>query len=139
MHNEVRNLYTNLEGTANRLTLVYGDKGWMEISGDGFKTFFGQNNEPGPGMSENDIPEDQKINGWKEFIGCVRDRNSLNLRNSVLQGHMSASLVHLGLASFRTKRKLTFDPVNEKFVGDDEANSYLSRKYRAPYLMPDRI
>jgi hypothetical protein len=30
-------------------------------------------------------------------------------------------------------RKLTWDPDKEKFTGDDEANSMLSRPQRAPY------
>jgi hypothetical protein len=30
-------------------------------------------------------------------------------------------------------RKLNWDPDKEKFVGDDEANSLLSRPQRAPY------
>jgi hypothetical protein len=31
------------------------------------------------------------------------------------------------------KRKLTFDPVREQFVGDEEASAMLSRPQRAPY------
>jgi hypothetical protein len=33
----------------------------------------------------------------------------------------------------RLGRKLTWDPAKEKFVKDDEANSWLSRPQRAPY------
>jgi predicted dehydrogenase len=139
MHNEVRNISTNLEGSSNRLTIVYGDKGWMEISGNGFKTFFGPNNEPGPVLTDKDIPQDQRIDGWKEFISCVRSRKSEDLRNNILEGHMSASIVHLGLTSFRTRRRLSFDPATEKFPGDDEANRYLTRKYRPPYVIPEKI
>jgi hypothetical protein len=32
------------------------------------------------------------------------------------------------------KRKLYWDPVNERFKNDDEANSMLSRPQRAPYM-----
>jgi len=139
MHNEVRNIPTNLEGSSNRLTIVYGNEGWMEISGSGYRTFFGPKNEPGPELTEKDIPQDQRIDGWSEFISCVRSRKNEDLRNSILEGHMSASIVHLGLTSYRTRRKLTFNPLTEKFTGDDEANSFLTRKYRPPYLMPVRI
>jgi predicted dehydrogenase len=138
MHNEVRNICTNLEGSSNRMTLVYGADGWIEITGSGYRTFFGPNNEPGPAMTDKDIPQDQRIDGWSEFIGCVRSRNEKDLRNNILEGHMSASIVHLGLTSYRTKKRLLFDPVKEKFIGSDEANAYLSRNYRAPYLMPEK-
>jgi hypothetical protein len=33
------------------------------------------------------------------------------------------------------KRKLYWDPVNERFHNDDEANSMLSRPQRAPYRL----
>jgi hypothetical protein len=38
--------------------------------------------------------------------------------------------MHLGLISFRLGRKLNWHAEKEKFVGDKEANSFLSRKYR---------
>jgi hypothetical protein len=40
--------------------------------------------------------------------------------------------------SYRTGRKLVFDPATETFPGDREANAYLTRQYRAPYLLPDK-
>ncbi len=33
-------------------------------------------------------------------------------------------------------RKLVFDPRTERFVNDEEANRYLTRKYREPYVLP---
>jgi hypothetical protein len=32
-----------------------------------------------------------------------------------------------------------FDPNTECFVGDQQADSYLSRRYRAPYVVPDKV
>lgn len=139
LQSEVRNLYTNLEGSSSRLTMLYSDEGWMEISGNGYKTYFGSDNEPGPSLSSSDIPDDRRINGWEEFIECIRNRQPQELRNDIFEGHMSASLVHLGLTAYRTGRKLTFDSDTEAFVGDDEANSYLTREYRSPYVMPENI
>jgi hypothetical protein len=43
------------------------------------------------------------------------------------QGHLSTTLCHLANISFRTGRKLVFDPAQERFVNDDEANRYLTR------------
>jgi predicted dehydrogenase len=139
MQSEVRNLYTNLEGSSIRLTLLYSDEGWMEISGNGFETYFGPDDEPGPSLSSSDIPDEERINGWKEFIDCIRNRQPLALRNDIEEGHMSAALVHLALASYRTGRKLTFDPDAEIFPDDEDANSYLTRDYRSPYELPETI
>jgi hypothetical protein len=53
---------------------------------------------------------------------------------------MSTSLCHLANISYRTGRKLVFDPATEKFPGDKEANAYLTRsKYREPYVLPERV
>jgi predicted dehydrogenase len=139
LQSEVRNLYTNLEGSSALLTIVYSDEGWMELSGNGFKTYFGSKNKPGPSLSNSDIPENEKINGWQEFIDCVRSRRIQEFRNTIDEGHMSAAIVHLGLTSYRTGRKLTFNPETEKFVDDREADAYLTRDYRPPYVMPKTI
>ena len=52
---------------------------------------------------------------------------------------MSTAMMHMGNISYRTGRKLTFDGQAEKFINDDEANTYLTRKYRDPYLLPKVI
>jgi hypothetical protein len=41
--------------------------------------------------------------------------------------------------SYRTGRKLRFDPKAERFVNDDEANSYITRKYRQPFVVPEKV
>jgi hypothetical protein len=118
---------------------IYSDQGWMSISPNSFKTYFGRKNEPGPALSEADIPSEVGSNGWKNFIDCVRSKRREDLDNDILEGHMSAALGHLGVISYRTGRKLKFDPSAEKFVNDPEADKYLTRNYRKPYVMPDII
>jgi len=65
------------------------------------------------------------------FMDCVRSRKAPICPATV--GHRSASLCHLGVTAIRLGRKLQWDPVAEQFVGDAEANSYLSRPMRKPY------
>jgi len=40
---------------------------------------------------------------------------------------------------YRLGRTLTLDPETERFVGDEEANKLLSREYRAPFVVPEKI
>lgn len=65
------------------------------------------------------------------FIDCVRSRKAPICPATV--GHRSASLCHLGVTAIRLGRKLQWDPEAEQFVGDAEANTYLSRPMRKPY------
>jgi predicted dehydrogenase len=48
-------------------------------------------------------------------------------------GHRSASMCHLGVTSIRLGRKLQWDPQKEEYVGDPEANTYVSRPMRKPF------
>lgn len=48
-------------------------------------------------------------------------------------GHRSVSICHLGVIALRTGRKLTWNPEQEQFVGDADANGYLAREMRKPW------
>jgi hypothetical protein len=37
------------------------------------------------------------------------------------------------------KRELRFDPAQQRFTGDEEANAMLAGKYRAPFTVPDKV
>ena len=36
-------------------------------------------------------------------------------------------------------RLLEFDPVRERFIGDVEADRLLTREYRAPFVIPEKV
>ena len=141
IQNEVRSLFTNPEGLGERHkgTFIYTDQGWMALSGGSFKTFFGKGNEPGLSMTDDDFPEEERSSPWKNFIQSVRSRKLEDLDCDIAEGHLSACIGHLGNIAYRTGRKLTFDAASEKFVNDKDADTYLTRDYRAPYLMPDKV
>jgi predicted dehydrogenase len=72
------------------------------------------------------------------FISCIHDRKHPNA--DVEEGHISAALCHMANISYRVgNRKLVFDSAQETFVDDHEANQYLKRTYRAPWVMPDSV
>jgi predicted dehydrogenase len=51
------------------------------------------------------------------------------------QGHRACSTCLLHDLAMVLKRKLRWDPVHERFVNDDEANTMLTRPQRAPYIL----
>jgi hypothetical protein len=54
-------------------------------------------------------------------------------------GHRSATVCHLGNIARWTGRKLRWDPVKEKFVGDKDANQHLDRERRKPWTLPEKV
>ena len=81
----------------------------------------------------------ETVSHFENFIDCVRSRRWQDLYCDILEGHMSTSICHLANISFRTGRKLEFNPHSEQFVHDDDANSYLTRQYRHPYVLPKEV
>ncbi len=76
---------------------------------------------------------------FENFIHCVRSRKREELYCEVEEGHLSSTLCHLANISYRLGRRLVFDPVTETFPGDAEANRLLTREYRAPYVLPEKV
>lgn len=130
---EVRPWMTNKEDGIEVGNIFYGDKGYMVINGyNDYKTFLGRNREPGPARNAGG-------DHYKNFVDAVRAKNKALLNGPIETGHLSASIAHLGNISYRLGRTLKFDPKTETFPGDKEANAMLSRKYRAPYLVPEKV
>jgi hypothetical protein len=117
------------------------------------------------------------------FINAVRSRRASDLSGDMLQGHLSACLIHMSNTSYRlgktssageirehiSGRKdllaiyesmrehllangvdvdkmvagpmLTMDPAAERFTGEfsQEANKLISREYRKPFVVPEKV
>lgn len=151
---EVRGLGTNSETGIRIGDLIFGSKGWMsmenedngegkvyysdiKIRSDGFSTY---KEEAGPVFTNDVQDEDSSVaKHFINFIDCVRSRKWQNLSAEIMEGHLSTSLCHLGNISTRLKRTLYFNPDSEKFVNDPEADTYLTKKYRSPFELPENI
>jgi hypothetical protein len=72
----------------------------------------------------------------QNFIDCMRTRERPNADLETV-GHPSSGLCHLGNCAWRAGRTLKFDPNTYTFIGDPEANQYVTRpEYRKPYVLP---
>jgi predicted dehydrogenase len=116
--------------------LFYGSKGYLGIQEyDSYKTWLGEKNEAGPSRR---APE----NHFANFIDCVRSRKKEDLAAPAMEGHISATLVHLANVSYRLGRSLNFDPATEQVIGDPEANRLLrdeDRGYRPGFTIPESV
>ena len=74
----------------------------------------------------------------ENFVNAVRNRSTPVA--DVEEGHVSTLLAHLANISYRVgNRKLLFDEKTETFTDCDEANKYLKRTYREPWVLPDQV
>jgi predicted dehydrogenase len=140
---EVRHWITNHEATIGEGAkhrdpntvgnIFYGSKGYLAIDGYGqYKTWLGRDQEPGPARTEGG-------NNWVNFIEAVRSRKQSDLNAPIEEGYLSTVLVHLANISYRLGRTLEFDAENLKCKGDPEATAMFTRKYRAPFVVPDKV
>jgi predicted dehydrogenase len=140
---EVRGILTGGEGglAADRQggnvigNLFYGSDGWMALSGSSFQVYKGEKSEKV--MDEKATDKDQPH--FQNFLDCVKSRKHEDLHADVAIGVMSASLVHIANASYRVGKRLAFDEKTLSFPGEPHATALLTRKYRAPYVVPEKV
>ena len=113
--------------------VFYGSEGYLAIEGyNSYKTFLGRKQEPGPSRREGG-------SNWENFIKAVRSRKREDLNAEIEEGALSTYLMHMANISYRLGRTLTFDPKTQTFPGDKEANNHLGRKYRSPFVVPEKV
>jgi len=114
---------------------VFGTKGFMYFGrmGDGWQVC-NEKGEMGTTITGHETDHEHQTN----FIDCVRTRKRPNA--DVEQGHYSTLLGHLANISYRVgNRKLTFDGTTETFKDAPDANAYLRRTYRKPWVVNESV
>jgi len=107
----------------------YGEKGWIHVNRRGIWTSDPKLLREKIGPNETRLYKSE--NHFRNFIDCVKTRKETITPAEI--AHRSISVGLLGEIAMQTGRKLKWDPEMEQFIGDDEANRYLMRPYRAPW------
>jgi len=130
---EVRPWATNKEDGVGVGNIFYGSDGYLVVKGyDYYESYVNQGKEKGPSRKAGG-------NHWANFIKAVRSRKTSDQNGPVETAALSSSLAHLGNISYRLNRQLQFDPKAGRFTGDDQANAMLTRSYRAPFVVPEKV
>ena len=110
-----------------RLRFV-GDDGWVETGDEGeIVASSGSLQEELPDVAKRVRGLDVSAHS-RNFFDCIRSRGSTAANPDVMRrSHIAC---HAAAIAWILQRKLTLDPVKEKFVGDDEANGLRSRPAR---------
>ena len=145
MEFEVRHWITNHEAGINETgagkevntvgAIFYGSKGYMAVTDEDhatYYTFLGREQQPGPSGHD-------PGNNWANFIDALRTRKHSDLNAPIEEGAISTTLVHLANISYRLGRTLQFDADSYSCVGDAEANAMFRRKYREPFVVPEKV
>ncbi len=119
--------------TFNRNGIMFiGDRGRLFVNRGGI---YGK---PAEELAENPLPDDAwrvppSNNHMGNFFACVKSRKEPV--SPVRIQHRTITACHLTNISLRLGRKLNWDPVAQRMVGDDEADGWQKREQRAPYVI----
>ena len=146
---ETRGRYSNGEsGLGISIgNIFYGTDGYLEIDGETWRAYRKREKEPFAGSKKQEdrqgaLTSTVASNGaphWINFLEAIRANDDKKLHCDIHEGYLSSALPLLSNISYRLGRKLTFDGDKEKFVNDKEADALTTRKYREPYIVPDKV
>jgi hypothetical protein len=112
--------------------LFYGSKGYMTKNVNEWQVFYGKERaagESGKGLGDH----------YLAFTEAIRANDRKLANADIRDGFYSCALMHLGNISYRLGRSLEFDPVKMKFKNAPDADALLTREYRAPFVVPDKV
>ncbi len=131
---------------------IYGDKGTLKLSVHGYEFIplgDGQALRGEPLFEYDKYPEDETEQDLErhvasavrvhmlDFLAAIESRGKPVA--DIEQGHISTASCILANLSMKLGRSLTWNPEAHKIVDDNEANSLLTRPYRAPWTHPGSV
>jgi predicted dehydrogenase len=117
----------------NNAVQFIGSEGKIEIS----RGFYRSDIE---GLTEmelgsNDTPLYRSENHYQDWIDAIKNRS--RPVSDVEAGHRTASLCNIVNIAYTLERPLRWSPAHEEFIGDEAANSMLSRPFRGQWDFTD--
>lgn len=122
-----------------------GSKGWIQVTrGDAGVTPSDPSGPKAPPLAASDPKILDSVIGPNEihlyrsaeqhgnWLDSIRSRKAPSAPVEI--GHRACSTCLVHQVAMHLGRRLTWDPVAERFKNDDEANTWLSRPHRAPYI-----
>ena len=76
---------------------------------------------------------------FHNFFDAIRANQRDLLTAEINETYASTAITLLGNISYRLKRELRFDPEQQRFTGDAEANAMITGTYRAPFTVPGKV
>ena len=116
---------------------MIGEKGKIEINRNRLVSDPPELIKGAPEPDDRSVVASVSYRHLKNWVDCMRSREKPNAGAEV--GHRSTVICHLINICRELGRKLRWDPVEEKFIGDDEANALKTRPRRKGYELPEGV
>jgi predicted dehydrogenase len=145
MEFEVRGLLTPEEGrlpfrSGNTIgNIFFGSEGVMVMDLMGYQVYKGESLEKVMDVGYKEKRAWDTAPHMANFLEAVKSRKVSDLHADIEIGAGAAALCHMANISYRLGRKLDFDARTQRFLGDAEANRMLTRDYRKPYVVPEKV
>ncbi|QXD24450.1 Gfo/Idh/MocA family oxidoreductase [Opitutia bacterium ISCC 51] len=106
-----------------------GDEGWVEVGDHGNIVTSSESLKEGAPTEE--MFGTDPIKHVRDFLDCVKTREKPACNQDITRrGHIAC---HAAAIGWQLGRKVEFDPVKEKFIGDKEAQKMANRVRRKPW------
>ncbi len=132
---QVAFLYNRNQGVA-----WIGSKGTLVCNRDGYELIPNKNRDGSlmlePVRFNGSFEEggiDTHVTNWCD---CIRN-NSTKTNSPIEKGAFSTILAHMGNISYRTVTRVVYDPINQSFVNNPDADSYAQAVYNNNWKLPD--
>ncbi len=112
--------------------LFYGSKGYLAV--DSYRSYHSWLGEDGARPVEQ-----QRRRPLPQLHRDGEEPQTRRFHAEIEEGAASTVLVHLANISYRVGRTLHFDAASMTIKGDSEANKLLTRNYRKPFVVPEKV
>ncbi len=119
-------LSCNRHETNSGFVSFFGEKGSLELSGNGAYTIYDERNKVVKEVKGTGVGD---MEHFGDFVAAIRNDKPLALNAEIAEGHKSTLLCHLGNIAYRTGRTLACDPKTGHIVDDEDAMQHWSREY----------
>lgn len=129
--NGVKMIFSNDNNPAPHGIRFEGDEGWVHVARGRVDANPKSLLKSVIGPSEVQLYESPEHH--RNWLDCIRSRKPTAAHAEI--GHRATSTCNLVEVSARLGRKLKWDPVKERFSGDEQANRMLSKAMRPPWSL----
>ncbi len=130
--------YSNSDNPNQQGCKFEGDEGWVHVNRQGIwaqpESLLRLRLKPGdrPLHASPDYPDPYTAH-TADFFRSLRTRQ--DPVSPVEEGHAASTLGNVSDIALRLGRRLKWDPVTDRFLGDNDANQMLDRALRSPWAM----